>query len=217
MNTSVKYIVMADTETGGLPNKDSKAFLDVALIEVACVVVDCLTLSIVDRYSNIIKPYKDGLEYNPKTEETHGITRKMIDELGVDCKVVYKDVKELLKKYTNPRQKAILGGHNFTGFDMPFFEEMFRFYDDDIYNYVKWVEDTQKLEYYTTLEGENYKLGTCCTRHGIELVEAHRALKDTESNAELMISYLKRLRGYGASAVEAPVKEERFRETFQLG
>lgn len=217
MNTSVKYIVMADTETGGLPNKDNKAFLDVALIEVACVVVDCINLTIVDRYSNIIKPYKEDLEYNPKAEETHGISKKMIDELGKDCKVVYKEIKDLLKKYTNPRQKAILGGHNFTGFDLPFFEEMFKFYGDNLYDYVKWVEDTQKLEYYSTLESENYKLGTCCSRNGIELVEAHRALKDTEANAELMISYLKKLRGYGVKNSNIQDKEERFRDTFQLG
>ena len=73
-----------------------------------------------------------------------------------------------------------------------------------------------KLSWYRGLEQENYKLGTCCRKEGVELVNAHRALADTRANAELLIKYLQIFRGDGV-ANTAPVEvKSRFRETFQI-
>ena len=97
---------------------------------------------------------------------------------------------------------------------------MFKWNKDDLYNYVRWVEDTQKMAYYRAIEQENYKLGTCCRLEGVELVDAHRALVDTRANAQLMLKYIEHMRGTGGSspvaAVSSTRKELRFRERFQL-
>ena len=217
METTVKYVIVADSETGGLPNKNKKAFYDIALAEVAMVVVDCINLDIVTEYNAIIAPYKDGLEYSPQAEEVHGLSVQHLTENGEDIKTVYKDTKALLKKYANKRIGAILAGHNFQLFDIPFFEGMFAFNNDDLWEYVKFVEDTMKLSYYRATEQENYKLGTCCRKEGVELVDAHRALTDTRANAYLMLKYIELMRGNVVAEPSASVKKEsRFRENFQL-
>lgn len=217
METTVKYVIVADSETGGLPNKNKKAFYDIALAEVAMVVVDCINLDIVTEYNAIIAPYKDGLEYSPQAEEVHGLSVQHLTENGEDIKTVYKETKALLKKYANKRIGAILAGHNFQLFDIPFFEGMFAFNNDDLWEYVKFVEDTMKLSYYRATEQENYKLGTCCRKEGVELVDAHRALTDTRANAYLMLKYIELMRGNVVDEPSASVKKEsRFRENFQL-
>lgn len=214
MKTSVKYICVADTETGGLPDSNKKAFDDIALSEVAMVVIDCEELKIVDEYSATIAPYKEGLIYDPKAVEVNGLSKKILEESGSQLKDVYKTIKSYLTKYKNPRQKAILCGHNFTGFDMPFFENMFTYFNENIYDFVKWVEDTQKLAYFSMLESENYKLSTCCLKYGIDLQEAHRALADTRANALLMIEFIKNMRGSGKEA--AGIVQPRLRDHFKI-
>ena len=128
MKTTANFMVVADTETGGLPCKASKgkpekkAFFDVPLCEVALVAIDLVNLKIVDEYSEIISPYKDGLEYSPEAERVHGLSLKHLTENGESVKNVYKSVKSFLTKYKNPRVGTILCGHNFQLFDIPFFE-----------------------------------------------------------------------------------------------
>lgn len=218
MNTSARFVVVADTETGGLPNKDKRAFYDVALVEVACVVVDCVQLKIVDEYSQIIAPYKDGLEYSPGAEATHGLSYDHLCQYGADAKDVYGDVKKILTTYKNPRIGAIFVGHNFLTFDIPFFEGLFEFFKDNLWSHVKFVEDTMMWGWLRATEQENYKLGTCCKQEKVQLVDAHRALNDTKANAQLFIKYLEYLRGSGTSGVVAPtgMVPSRFREAFQL-
>lgn len=223
MKTTVNYVIVADTETGGLPRKASKgkpekrAFHDVALCEVAIVVVDCVNLRVVEEYNDIIKPYTDNLEYSEGAEKVHGLTVKHLTENGKDVKEVYANVKNILKKYANPKIGSILAGHNFQLFDIPFFEGLFEFNKDRLWDYVNFVEDTVKIAWYRSVEQENYKLGTCCRKEGVELVDAHRALNDTRANAYLFINYLKQLRGENVSSQKSEnVRKTRFREKFQL-
>ena len=54
MKTSVKYVIISDTETGGLPSKDRRAVFDVALLEVSCCVIDMELLEIIEEYDNLI-------------------------------------------------------------------------------------------------------------------------------------------------------------------
>lgn len=213
--SSVKYAIVQDYETGGLPDKDHQPFIDIALCEVACVVVDMEKLEVIEEYQSLFKPhYKDGLVYTPKALEVNGLTLDMLEEQGKDPKIIYKEIKDLYVKYKNPRQGAIVCGHNFTGFDHPFTIELFKYYGDDVWKYVKWVEDTQKLAYYSSLEQQDYKLATCCSNNDIALVGAHRAIYDTRSNAQLFITYIKKLRGEGA--VSQSNVEESFREQFKF-
>lgn len=222
--SNLRYITVSDTETSGLPSKGGKgkepvlAFHDILLVEVAAVVIDIWELKIVEEYDAIIKPYKDKYVWQPQAEATHGLSEAHLFENGEDIKDVYQAYKGLLTKYKNTKVGAVLCGHNFQGFDIPFIEAMFQYHGDDLYNYVRWIEDTQKLAYYRAIEQENFKLGTCCRKEGIELVDAHRALTDTRANAYLMLKYIEIMRGGGLTQSEAPAqrKESRFRETFQL-
>lgn len=224
--SNLRYITVSDTETSGLPSKGGKgkepvlAFHDILLVEVAAVVIDIWDMRIVDEYDVIIKPYVDKYVWQPQAEATHGLSQDHLFKNGVDIKEAYRGYASILSKYKNPKVGAVLCGHNFQGFDIPFIEEMFKWNKDDLYNYVRWVEDTQKMAYYRAIEQENYKLGTCCRLEGVELVDAHRALVDTRANAQLMLKYIEHMRGTGGSSPVAAVsftrKESRFRERFQL-
>lgn len=218
MNSTIRYIIVGDSETGGLPDKSKQAFYDVALCEFAFVVIDIQEMKVVEEWSTLFKPYKDGLEYSPRALEVNGLTLEQLQENGRLVKDIYKDMVTLFKKYKNPRIGAVLAGHNFQPFDMPFLINMFEFCGDSIWNYVTFVEDTMKLAWYRATEQENYKLGTCCRMEGVDLVDAHRALADTKANALLLLKYISYLRGSGdGSDVTAPrMKPSSFRETFQL-
>lgn len=223
MNANVRYIVLSDTETSGLPSAGGKgkapvlAFDDILLVEVAAVVIDTYEMKIVEEYDGIIKPYTDTYVWQAAAEQTHGLTQEFIKANGQDVKDVYKAYKAVLQKYKNNKVKAVLCGHNFQGFDVPFIERLFSYHDDNLYEYVRWILDTQLFAYLRATEQENYKLGTCCRKEGVELVDAHRALTDTRANAYLMLKYIELLRGQGGQAATAPTqKQSRFRETFQI-
>lgn len=219
MKTSSKYVIVFDTETGGLLNKDNQAFLDIALLELAIVVVDMESLSLIEEKSLMFeRDYKEGLIYTTEAEAVHGITEKIQKEKGQSLKTIYKYMVDLFKKYKNPRQLCTLCGHNIVGYDMPFITNFFTYMNDDINKYVKFTIDTMQLAHMSALEQENYQLHTCCQLNGIDLVNAHRALDDTKANALLFIEYVKRLRGQGvkSSSQESQGVKSRFRETFAI-
>mgnify|MGYP001102082325 FL=1 len=55
--SSVKYVIVQDYETGGLPDKDHEPFIDIALCEVACVVIDMEKLEVIEEYQSLFKPH----------------------------------------------------------------------------------------------------------------------------------------------------------------
>ena len=213
MKSSIKYVIVADLETGGLPSKESRPFYEIPIIEIAMVIVDIETLLVVDKFTQIVKPYKEGLIYSEQAAAVTGLSGDLIEKEGVDIKEFYKNIKNFIKKYSNKRLKSILCGHNFQMFDFPFLKNMFEYMGEDIGDYVGFIEDTMKIAYYSSLEQVNYKLATCCNESGIELIDGHRALVDTESNALLFVEYVKRLRN---QSVKTEVREERFRDSFQI-
>lgn len=218
MKSTIKYIIVSDCETGGLPGKDGKlAFYDVALAEIAAVVIDIEKMEIIEEWSRLIKPYKDGLVYSPKALEVNGLTMSQIENNGTEVQVVVEEFVNLLTKYKNPRIGAVLAGHNFLPFDIPFVQNMMEFCKKNLWDYVTFVEDTMKMAWYRATEQVNYKLGTCCQQEGVDLVAAHRALADTVANAQLLLKYISYLRGNGGEQetgkVQAP---NHFRESFEL-
>jgi len=204
------YIIVADTETGGLPSKDKLAFHNIALVEIAAVVIDVEKLEIVEEASWLIKPYDDGLEYSKGAFQVHGISKEMLVDKGKDLKEVYSEFTNILKKYKSGRWKPVLAGHNFEKFDIPFLQGMFGTFKDNILDYVQGTEDTLRWSSYKWKESTNYKLGTVCSNLDVELTDAHRALRDTVANAELIIKFIQLLRS------EATEKENRFRDNFKL-
>lgn len=217
MKTSAKYIIVADWETGGLPNSKQKAFFDVPAVEWAMSCIDLEKLEIIDRYSAIL-PYnykEDLIGYSEEVTAVHGITKEMQEANSVPLKEIYKTLKSWFSKYKNPRQLCTIAGHNFVTFDKPFLENFFIYMNDDINNYVRFWLDTMQLAHLSALEQIDFKLGTCCQLAGVDLVEAHRAQNDVDANALLLISYIKKLRGEGQTQLSNK-KKIRFRNTFEL-
>lgn len=75
MKSSLKYVIVSDTETSGLPTKGGKgkpallAYHDILLVEIAAVVVDIEEMKIVEEYDAIIKPYKTDYTWKPQPKK----------------------------------------------------------------------------------------------------------------------------------------------------
>lgn len=218
MDSKAKYVIVYDFETGGLCSKEKRAFYDIALVELAMVAIDLKTLEVCDTADYIFqRDYKENLIYEQQAIEVHGVTKEIQDANGIPIKDIYKGTKDFFKKYKNPFIGAILAGHNIISYDNPFMRNWFNFMNenDPIDNYVKSYIDTYHWANFAELSQPDYKLMTCCNQNGIDLVGAHRALADTEANAQLLIKYFERLRGKG-TITEVQEKVVRFRETFQI-
>lgn len=152
------------------------------------------------QYGDIAKLYFDKT-YNPEALNVTHMTREMLVNEGVDIKEAIEKVKDLFDRYTIGNAKPILAGHNIKKFDNPFLEKMLSREGHDLN---KLICDTQMID---TLEwarlrwfdAPSFSLGVCVNAVGLTLKEAHRALPDTEANAELLIKMLKGLRGEGQS------------------
>ena len=154
------------------------------------------------KYGDIAKLYFDKT-YNPQALSVTHMSRKMLVEQGQDIGVVIDKVKDLFDRYTVGNAKPILSGHNIKKFDNPFLEKMM---SRKGYDLNKMICETQMID---TLEwarlrwfnAPSYSLGVCVNAVGLTLKEAHRALPDTEANAQLLIKMLKGMRGEGSSEV----------------
>lgn len=214
MDSPYQNFIVIDTETGGLPNKTKKAVFDIALTEIALVVVS-KDLEIIDQYSWMIKPYKDDLIYSEEAAKASGITKSMCEEQGLDIKEVCSNVVDIFKKYKVGSKMPVLLGHNFIKFDSEFMINLFDFCKLDLLKYVNPVpEDTIKWSRLAWTESVDYTLGTCCENAGITLQNAHRALTDTVATAKLWIVFMKRLRS--SSIVSNEGKTNSFRKKFEL-
>lgn len=207
--------IVCDVETGGLPSKLKKeAVTEVALTEIAFVVLDNSTLEIVDKVSWLIKPYSDSLVYDPYAAKVSGIDKKMCEEDGQDIKEVYKEVVAFLKKYVKGKKKAYLVGQNIINFDLEFIDNFFelcggdasKFFDPDI-------KDTQNVSREKWCDENKHNLGIICERLNIPYVHAHRALPDTIMTAKVWVAFMKLLRG-GGEVVKKEV--EKTRVTFEM-
>ena len=72
--------------------------------------------------------------------------------------------------------------------------------------------DTLEWSRLRWFEAPSYALGVCANAVGVELKDAHRALPDTEANAEFLIKMLKGLRGEGSQ--ETKYEKRKFNMNF---
>lgn len=208
-------IIVTDIETGGLPAKlKKKAVFDVALTEIAFVVIDNVSLEIIDQTSVLFRPYKHGLIYEDEAAKVSGISYEMLEDKGVVMDIAFNHIDKFLSKYIKGRNKPYLCGHNIQNFDLEFIVNLFDYNKRDISKYFDdFILDTLWLTRLALVENPKFNLAACCERFGIEHVQAHRALTDTVVTAKLMIEILKRLRN---EQVESSVKKKRFRDTFEF-
>ena len=152
-----------------------------------------------EKYGDIAKLYFDKT-YNPQALNVTHMTREMLVNEGVDVMEAVEKTVQLIKKYTIGNAKPILAGHNIKKFDNPFLQKMLLRGKYNLYDMINETQMIDTLEWARLrwFEAPSFSLGVCCNASGLTLKEAHRALPDTEANAQLLISMLKGLRGKGS-------------------
>jgi len=204
--------IAVDTETGGLPTQLKKvATIEVALTEIAAVVVDNEKLEILSKDSWLIKPYDSSLIYDKFAEQASGISKAMCEKEGMEIETVYNNFKTILQKNKKGKCLPIIIFHN-KPFDTEFIVNLFKLFDDDFYKYIDRIEDTMEWARLKYVEKPNFKLASVSQYCGLDHVQAHRALPDTIITAECWIHFMKCLRGDVGEAK----KENKFRYTFKF-
>lgn len=132
MKSPFQYFAVCDVETGGLISKTKQAVYDVALTEVAIVIVDANSLEIVDKDSWLIQPYDDNVEYNPQAAAVSGISKQMCEADGYPINDVCNKICGFLKQYKVGRNLPTMVGHNFRGFDQFFIANLFEYCQVDM-------------------------------------------------------------------------------------
>lgn len=220
-----KNFIVFDFETGGVdPRKN-------AAVEIALQVVDGNTLEFKEKYQSLIKPFSNDLIYTEGAVKVHGITVDQLNREGKEIQTVVKEVSDFITRntpHTGPKWKPVLVGHN-VQFDIGFFMQIFLFCKQDVSKILSTTIDiygTPSLSYIDTQEltaqayGHDekltsWKLGVICEYLGIELNDAHRAMNDTISTAELFRFYTKRLRRTSTFS-NSEQDLSRFRTSFQI-
>lgn len=214
----VGNIIVYDIETGGFSKEQN------GLAEIAMIALDIVTLEEVDRYEAVIAPYDnlDGVRvtYTKEALAINGLTMRQI-EGGKPAKQVVLEIIAFAKKHKRVSKKPMLCGHNIEKFDNPWIDYFFLCNKKDAaQHFENWCIDTMwwaGMKWPEVGENESlldHKLGTCCIASGIKLSNAHSAMPDTEANAQLIISFIKSLRGESVILSQESVK--RTRTQFQM-
>jgi DNA polymerase III epsilon subunit-like protein len=214
----VANIAVWDIETGGFKKDDN------GLCEIAMIVIDGDTLQELDRFETIIAPYEQPSgqmsTYTPGAEAVHGISITQINN-GMPAKQAAKEIKAFCLKHKvslrGGNGKLVCAGHNHVKFDIPWlrhFLELFNVDFDTLFQPI--ILDTllwTRLKWSRDGSIANHQLGTAASASGIELIDSHRAMPDTEANAELVKSFLRALR---QQSQVVQVDKKRKRETFKF-
>jgi DNA polymerase III epsilon subunit-like protein len=204
-----------DFETGGLIGKGKEATIDIAITEVALVIVDSESLKITEKHSWLVKPYDDNLVYSPAAEKVSGISKKMCEDKGVDLEVVYKNICEVLKDNKMGSKKPIIVMQN-KKFDTPFMKNMFLIFSDEFAKYIDRIEDTMEWSRIKWPEEGKHSLATIAERCGLEHVASHRAESDAIVTMKIWIHFMKSLRGSIGGNVEKKEENTNRGEGFSL-
>lgn len=206
MKSSIQNFVVFDTETTGL------VALKNSIIEIACCSFDHSLTDLKEFESGVMKVY-DNREIQQGALDANGITREQLSN-GRDPAVVVKELIKYLSSLKVGNAKPVLCGHNADSFDIPFLDNMFSVFKEDLSKYVNtnFTIDTMWWARCKREEQTNYKLGTCCELENIELIDAHRAITDTRATKELVKTFLRGLK----SEATAGSKENRYRTKFQF-
>lgn len=204
MKTSIQRYVVLDTETGGLKASEN------SMLEIAMCGMDC-ELNDTGEYDSLIKPYGD-YKITDGALRANGLTIEKINT-GKESKQVLEEMIDFLNDQRVGKNKPVICAHN-ADFDIGFLVEFFAFHNKDIEKFVNpnHTFDTMWRSRERWTELTNYKLGTCCSAAGIELVNAHRALNDTRATKELVKYFLRNVRNDSTGEI----KEKRYRETFEF-
>lgn len=207
----IRNIIFYDWETSGLKPKDA------AVMSLAMLGVNRITLEQIVAYDNLIQPYDTKLIYNPQALAVNGLTFEQCKKDGVSLRQLMKDFCQVCEEtniYKSKAQKPVLCSHN-AHFDRGFLMEAARRTETDLSKYltgdfdpfgnfipttIDTIDLAQECWGPITDNDSNFKLGTCCQKAGILLQDGHSALADTIVLADLYRYFATRLRS-GSSEV----------------
>lgn len=229
------YIIF-DYETGGLASKSSDPNMRklpdpkvVPIVEFAAIVLNGSDLSEILRYENIIRPYDDKLEYQEGATKIHGISKAKALKEGISLKQFGQDFVTLCKEagdVSTRYAKPVMVAHN-CGYDNPFTEDLCERERIDpskiLHGYVGQDGKYKLITIDTIIDAKkmwggdpsmtSFNLKACCDKAGVDLVDAHRAMPDVESLADLFRYFVQHTRtGTGNLAFEGG----RYRKSFQF-
>ena len=187
------YIVY-DLETGGLsPEKH-------AIVQIGMIAIAGDTLEEIERYTTYCKPYHPDLTYEDKALEINKATMKDING-GKDIKVVVGEMIAFFERHKvgNFKKRPIMVGHNIDEFDTTFLRLYFDLVDEDLMKYISpTTMDTLKLahaKWQHLPDIGKYNLRAACEKAGVDLIDAHGAMTDTEATTNLFRYFLNCMRG----------------------
>lgn len=220
----VRSLLCIDFETGGLDKKTNKHSALVPAVEFAGIGLDGVTLEQISSpsgtvsYDTIIQPYDEKLEWQAGAVAIHGLSRARCQAEGIPLRQFMQDLVQLVtetNQYNSRTARPCLLGHN-VGYDINFLTDLARRTEVDLSKYlagnfdghgnfipmyVETIQLAQALWGPMADETSNFKLGTCCARAGIDLVDGHRAMNDVVATCDLYRYLVARLRATGGAAV----------------
>ena len=164
--------IVVDIETTGL-----SAYKGDAIIELAA--ERLRGGQVIGEFEHFINP---GVPINPDAEAVHGISNFFIQEHG-------RPLEEIIPKFFQFAQGAVLVGHNIVNFDLSFINKHL----DELAlpRLESPVVDTLRLAR-RTLSLPNYKLGTVARHLGVSYDGAHRAMRDVAITRQVFLELLRR-------------------------
>lgn len=209
--------IVIDFETGGLDSKKN------SITEVALISMDGGDLKKISEYQSLIGVYDESLIYDEKALSVTGITMDMIEDEGMGIREVAEAVLhqfELanIRKEKSPGLRPVLVGHNIP-FDLNCLHHLMQWglkdtkldpqkelervlhgRTDHYGNFQPTYIDTWAIGK-TWFQGDgelmDYKLATLVEKLGVDINNAHRAMNDVVSTAEVLRVYINNLRaGY---------------------
>jgi DNA polymerase III epsilon subunit-like protein len=216
-------IICLDFETGGLDAQKQ------AITQIAFISFEASTFKEINRYESYVSPY-GNYQYEDKALEMTGVTYEKI-ESGKDIRTVVKEISELFSEANTSghTKKPILLGHNIP-FDISFLQQIFAFTKTDLSKYFDGKKDFYgnfSPNYLDTLymskamwandeSMQKFKLENCCSKAGVDLVDAHSALNDVVATKELFMYLINNMRSEASISTSEDIKKTKFRTTFQF-
>ena len=194
--------VIFDVETGGLDDEKNP------LLEIALIHIHRTTFKEISRFTCLIQPY-DDLTIERAALKANGIKMSDLAE-GLTKKVAFKSIREFLKSANVGRTKftrPIMVAHN-SPFDIGFTAAFFKANNDNIWNYIMGQQICTQLECKKLDILGKLNLAKCCEHFGITLVNAHRAIADTEATVKLLIAIITQYRNGGGQEVKKKKDEK---------
>lgn len=158
-----EFIALDIETTGFMPNRDH-------IIEIAAIKYKNGIES--EKFITLIKP---PIKISAKITSINNITNEMVANSP--------SIEEIIPKFCNFVKDSIIVAHN-ASFDVNFIEYVANKNNLDIDNA---VVDTLQICRKLYPNFENHKLGTICSKLGIELIDAHRAKSDARACASIVL------------------------------